>query len=266
MYEEEKLKTVAQAQAQAPVPVTAQVPVPVATPAPISTQPKGYASASAVGSSARAAAAVVPPVSRSPSQVVVPVPPPVVSAPAAPVGPAAVPVANGNTEPEQEPELTEDEREYIDNLVSSIHHLYDNFPLESNLHDRCEAYGKIIEAPQEQLTEQTVLNVLEQTKQSPSIDDETVYKPESSTRQNFLFTLSAFEGDEVGDEAWRDLVDCVSQWEDGDPQVREFLDSPEQAEVFNRLMELASEEAKSFTAPQPAQAAKPAPATAPVPK
>lgn len=134
-------------------------------------------------------------------------------------------------------DLSSDEREYLADFLESIHKLYNTLPLAAQLNDRCEAYAKLTQAEPKSLKEGTVETIVldANNKIAASGPTEKVYVPDRSVRENFLFSLKALGRKELGDEIWIDLVDCVSQWEQEDTDVAQFMKSAELAKAYEEL-------------------------------
>lgn len=160
-------------------------------------------------------------------------------------------------EPEKMPEiptegaqiiLTQDEQDYIKKFLAAIIKIHQSLAAESQLNDRCKAYGKVIQTDQDTLNDKLVDgaigDILKQKQKAEKTDetDET-FLPEKTLRDHFVFVVSAFGPPDLGDEVWIDLVYCVSQWQQEDPEVREFISSPKLIKEIEELMKNAEKAA-----------------------
>ena len=146
---------------------------------------------------------------------------------------------------EEEDELSESEQRYFDRVVESLVETYNTLPIESKLGDRCSAYNQVMMASESEIfkdyfVEQLVSGVAKRLAElGPG---QEAFVPEKLTRDVFLVTVRVFDPQQAGAETWVDLVDCVSQWQETDQEVREFLNSPEHAKTIERLLAAPVEE------------------------
>lgn len=141
-------------------------------------------------------------------------------------------------------ELSQEELEYLTNLINSLRKLYSSLPLQSSLNNRCEAYSRVIDANPGSLSEDLLNQVVRETEQQVSSQKAGLAKflPQKETRENFLVALNAF-APEQRDATWIDIIDCVSEWEQDDEDVRTFLNSPELSNVINEMMKAVDDNA-----------------------
>lgn len=143
-----------------------------------------------------------------------------------------------NLDPVDELDLTSDEQEYLADFLNSIHKLYNTLPLTAQLNDRCEAYANLTQADPISLKGNTVDEIVRivNEKIASNGPNEKVYLPDASVRENFLFSLRALGRKKLSDQIWIDLVDCVSQWEQNDPEVEQFMRSEELAKAYEEIL------------------------------
>lgn len=134
-------------------------------------------------------------------------------------------------------ELSEEEMEYLRKMIDSLRLLYSSLPLESSLNHRCQAYSRIIDANPAALGVRLLDQVVHETAQQVTGQKGAPgrFVPEKDTRENFLVALNAF-APEQRDATWIDIIDCVSEWEQEDEDVKNYLNSPELSAVINDML------------------------------
>lgn len=173
--------------------------------------------------------------------------------PAARPAPRPAPKPEPKPEPEPHPQptleqepvpegLTAEEQEYMNNLIDGIGKVQQSLVKESQLNDRCNAYGNLISSDYSTLTKQLVSDIISDTlKKAQNNKNEPLkaFVPEKKLRNDFLFIVTTFGPTELGDDAWVDLVDCVSQWEQNDAEISTFIHSKEFTKEIEDVMKNA---------------------------
>lgn len=142
--------------------------------------------------------------------------------------------------------LSKEEQEYLKQVIDSIHDLYATLPVESKLSERCAAYSEVLESSFDQLKAGLVSRIVDRVAGQLGTGSDEKFLPDKEKRDNFMFTLSSFGPEKAGDEAWIDLIDCVSQWVDDDQDVKEFMDRPEQKRIFDMINQSTDELAQEI--------------------
>lgn len=147
--------------------------------------------------------------------------------------------------PEQQITLSDDEHEYLSKLLAALIRLQQELVASSKIDDRCQAYGKVIQSNEDTLNDKLVDDIIgEVSKDAQNVEkkDEKPYIPEKTLRDHFLFVVSTFGPPELGD-AWLDLFYCTTQWEEIDPEAREFVRSPHIIKEIDEIMSNAEKAA-----------------------
>lgn len=159
---------------------------------------------------------------------------------------AEVKKANDSAVEESQLNLTQEEHDYINTLLAAIVKVQQALVVETQLNDRCKAYNKVIQSDQDTLNDKLIDEAIgEVLKHGQKVEGNEVepFVPEKTLRDNFVFIVSTFGPHELGDEAWVDLVYCVSQWQQVDPEVREFISSPKLIGEIEEIMNNAEKAA-----------------------
>lgn len=152
------------------------------------------------------------------------------------VEPSSMDSGASKAEANSDSQLSDNELDYLQNLIESLGGLYRALPASAPLGDRCEAYSKLFKAASEELTEQYVANLAGEVNQmAAEAESEQAYVPEKSVRDNFLFSLTEFGPQGLTDEVYVDMIVCTLPWKDLDEDVANFLSQPDPAAIVGAL-------------------------------
>lgn len=138
--------------------------------------------------------------------------------------------------PTGDAQLSDNELEYLKNLIESLGDLYNALPQSAPQRDRCEAYAKLFKAPSEELNQDHVSHLAREANKTQAESPEQPFMADKSVRDNFLFSLTEFGAEGLTGEVFVDLIVCVMPWVELDQDIAAFLNQPEQAEVVSELM------------------------------
>lgn len=130
-------------------------------------------------------------------------------------------------------ELSEEEKEFLDDVKSNLIAVFDGLPVEAELPDRCYAYSQITGSDESSLkgpnkAQQIVREITDKLaakQEAPAVgqEEEESFVPEKDLRDSFLVVLDAWKPEELGEELFIDVLDCVSAWQVVDPDIRVYV-------------------------------------------
>lgn len=129
-------------------------------------------------------------------------------------------------------ELSDEEREFLNDVKSNLVAVSHGLPANAELPDRCLAYSKITSGEEEKLKQPNraqeivdeIVGNISARPQAPAVGQEQqAFVPEKEVRDSFLVVLDAYAIEELGESLWVDMLDCVAAWQEVDPEIKVYM-------------------------------------------
>lgn len=135
---------------------------------------------------------------------------------------------------ETEEELSHEELEFLNDVKSNLAAVFDGLPENAELPDRCLAYSRITNSDEADLkipnrADQIVREItasMAARPQTPNVgEEEQQFVPEKPVRDSFMVVLDVFKPEDLGEQLYVDVLDCVAVWQEVDPDIKVYMEN-----------------------------------------